>query len=142
MIWGNSVDVERAFIVQKKCIRAMSGAEYLDHCRPLFRDLKILPLPCLYIFEVCLFVKKYSHLFQLNEQFSERLNKKNAGKLVVPAQRLQLYSRNASCMTIKIYNKLPPALRMLPMNKFKFKMFNFLLDMCFYSVNEFLNHTF
>lgn len=142
VIWGNSVDIERAFLVQKKTIRAMSGADYLDHCKPLFKKFKILPLPCLYIFEVCLFVRRHPHLFILDEQISERLKKIHAGKLLVPSQRLQLYSRNASCMTIKIYNKLPPALKMLPMNKFKCKMFTWLLDMCFYSVNEFLNHPF
>lgn len=140
IIWGNSVDINRAFVAQKKCIRAISGAEYLDPCTPLFKELKILPLPCLYIYEICIFVKKYSSLFPLKEHNSVRLHKNNPGKLQVPSQKLHLYSRNVYCMAIKIFNKLPTELRMLTFNKFKRRMFSWLLDKCFYSVNDFLNY--
>lgn len=49
VIWGNSVDKDRAFKMQKKCIRSVCGARYRETCKPLFRKCKMLPLPCLYI---------------------------------------------------------------------------------------------
>lgn len=140
VIWGNSVDVNRAFIAQKKCIRAVYGAEYLEHCKPLFKELNILPLPCLYILEICLFIKRYNHLFPLHEHISKRVNSRSPKKLHIPNQRLHLYSRNSNCMAIKIFNNLPPFIRVLPINKFRKTIFGWLLDKCFYSVNEFLNH--
>ena len=142
VVWGNSVDVNRAFIAQKKCVRAVYGAEYLDHCKPLFKTLKILPLPCLYILEICLFVKRYSGLFPLYEHNSKRLENRNPGQLLVPQQRLHLCSRNSNSMAVRIFNRLPPKLRVLPINKFRKILFTLLLDNCFYSVTEFFNHKF
>ena len=50
IIWGNSVDVQIVIKAQKKCIRAMCGAHFLDSCKPLLQTFNLLPLPCLYIF--------------------------------------------------------------------------------------------
>lgn len=142
VIWGNSVDLDRAFIAQKKCVRAVYGAEYLEHCKPLFKSLNILPLPCLYIFEICLFIKRYPKLFPVYERYSKRVESQNPEQLLIPRQRLHLYSRNSHCMATKIFNKLPPQIRVLPINKFRKTIFACLLDNCFYSVTEFFNHKF
>lgn len=61
MFWGNSTNVEQVFKMQKRAIRIISGRKALDSCRPLFKELNILPLPGLYIYiyiSVCLFCKK------------------------------------------------------------------------------------
>lgn len=63
LIWGNGTDVERVLLAQKKCLRAMTRKSPLDSCKPLFEDLGLLPLPCLYIYEACIFVKQHLHLF-------------------------------------------------------------------------------
>ncbi|KAL0829802.1 hypothetical protein ABMA28_003285 [Loxostege sticticalis] len=138
ILWGNSVDMPRAFRVQKKCIRSICGAHYLDSCKPLFRALGILPLPCLYIFEMGIFVKKYNNLFEKNKDFLGYRGR-NPENLSIPPQRLALYSKNAYCMAIKIFNKLSNDLKELPFTKFKNKLFNFLMEKMYYTVNDFLN---
>lgn len=63
IMWGNSTDQNRAFVAQKKCIRAIYGLQSDDSCRPIFQKLGLLPLPSLYIYEICMFVWKNKELF-------------------------------------------------------------------------------
>ncbi|KAL0861481.1 hypothetical protein ABMA27_009011 [Loxostege sticticalis] len=139
ILWGNSVDMERAFKVQKKCIRALCGAGYIDHCTPLFKQLRILPLPCQYILDICMFIKKNPHLFPLHDTVIEKKNSRDIYKLYIPSQRLKLYSNNVYCHAIKIYNKLPIEVRALSMCKFDYTLTNWLLEKCFYSTKDFLD---
>lgn len=50
LIWGNCTDINKAFIAQKKCIRAICGRKQTDSCRPLFKKFNILTLTGMYIF--------------------------------------------------------------------------------------------
>jgi exonuclease III len=64
VIWGGSPHLDKVFIAQKRCVRAMAGKRYwrgpaaLDSCKPLFRDYNILTVYSLYILEKAKFVKK------------------------------------------------------------------------------------
>jgi hypothetical protein len=98
ILWGNSTDMLRAFRLQKKCIRSICGAHYLNSCKPLFNDLNVLPLPCLYIHEICTFVKKQDCLFLKKE--SNGRSQRNGERLQIPQQRLALYSENCYCIAI------------------------------------------
>lgn len=138
VIWGNSVDSIRAFKAQKKCIRSLCEADFLDSCKPLFQRHNILPLPCLYVLEICLFVNRHVKLFELRSAVVERSCRRKQ-KLCVPKQRIQLYSNNAYCMAIHIYNKLPDEYKELSYNRLKSKLFKLLIDKCYYSVQEFMN---
>lgn len=137
ILWGFSVDAERAFLVQKKCIRSLTGADFLDSCKPLFKKLKILPFPSLYIYEICLFVKKHPNLFIKQTDIVKR--SRQTHKLYVPIQRLQLTSKNVNCMAIRVFNKLPDMFKEYDINKFKKSVFDFLLDKCYYCVKDYLN---
>lgn len=63
VFWGNSSDSKSIFKLQKKAIRIISKAKFSDSCRPLFRSLKLLPLPAVYIHELVLFVFKNFSFF-------------------------------------------------------------------------------
>ena len=139
IVWGDSVDSQRAFKLQKKCIRAICGADYLAPCRPLFEILKILPLPCQYILDICVFVKKYPHLFILSDQVTGKTNSRDPQKLWIPKQRLTLFTNNVYCKAIKIYNRLPNDIRRLDINKFRSIMTKWLQKKCFYSCKEYLD---
>lgn len=137
ILWGNSVEISRAFKLQKKCVRAICGAGYLDSCKPLFKHLNILSLPCLYIYEVCTFVKKYPLLFKTNNYYNYRGRKGN--NLLIPQTRLKLHSNNSYCMAIRLYNKLPNEMKELPLTKFQGALSKVLKEKNYYTINEYLN---
>lgn len=143
IIWGNSVDIERAFRAQKKCIRALCNIGTRESCKPLFKKHKILTLPCLYIADLCLFVKQYPNFFETHSQKSKQPNVRDLrkNKLCYPKINLTLYNKNVYCMAIRIFNKLPNDLRDLPYEKNKFKngLNHWLADRCFYKIAEYLN---
>lgn len=138
IIWGNSVEVQRAFLVQKKCIRAICGAGYIDPCRPLFEQLKILPLPCQYILGLCMYIKNNPNLFPLHIK-SMGKSSRDLHKLFIPSQRLKLFSNNVHCMAIKVYNRFPSRVRALPLTSFKLTLTKWLHQKCFYSIKEFFD---
>lgn len=146
LLWGNSVDVNRAFNIQKKCLRAISGAHFMDSCKPLFKKFRILPLVCMYIKELCVFVKQYPEYFESHSQVGNRTNgsvrNTHKYKIYYPKCRLELYNRNVYVHAITIYNKLPDSFKNLTLNVFKRKITNWLLEHCFYDINEYKNMTF
>jgi hypothetical protein len=56
-LWGNDPESKRIFKLQKKIITIISNVGRNASCRNLFRDLNILPLPCLYMSEVICYTK-------------------------------------------------------------------------------------
>ena len=56
-LWGGctNVNFSRMFILQKKAVRIIAKLKGRESCRPAFKNLKLLTLPCLYIMETCLF---------------------------------------------------------------------------------------
>lgn len=140
IVWGNSSDLKKAFIIQKRCIRSIFGLDQLDSCEPYFRQYKLLTLPCLYIMEMCLFAHKHKDLFRSNSEVSTRtLRNQYRNKLYNPAGRLELVSKNSFFMCIRIYNKLPEAFTVMKMNKFRITLKTWLAERCFYEVKKFFD---
>lgn len=142
IIWGNCVDSHKVFVAQKKCIRAIAGESFTCSCKPLFKKLKVLPLPSLYIKEVCLFVKKHMYYFTSVDELHNCITSSRRGyKLVLPKCRLALCQNNIYCMAIKIYNKLPTALIHTNYTQFKKKLHQWLIEKQFYSLQDYLSYT-
>ena len=105
--WGNSSECNKAIIAQKKCIRAICNCAPDQSCKPLFQYLKILPLPCLYIFEVAKFVKQNDCCFKQAKDICTR-NTRNGNRLMFDAvPKTVRLTKNCPFMSILIYNKLP-----------------------------------
>lgn len=134
ILWGNSVDIIRAFRTQKSCVRAICGADYLDSCKPLFKKKEILPLPAQYILDMCIFVKRNLVLFPKQ---SNGRNHRYKHKIDMPVQRLTLYKKNVFCMAVVIYNHLSESTKDLPISKFKSHIFKCLLREDIYDVKDF-----
>lgn len=140
IIWGNSVELDKAFKVQKRCIRVINKAWFLDSCKPLFKNNNILPLPCLYIRDLCIFVKANPSYFQKKSDVIPRQKRpKYKNLLYHPLCQKVIYEKNVYNMAITVYNKLPENLKSLAGNSFKTKLHNWLLDNCFYSMTEYFN---
>lgn len=138
LIWGNGTDIQSVFIAQKRCIRSICNIKPDVSCKPYFKLLNILPLPCLYILEVCTFVMQNKQLFLLARNKTER-SIRHANNLAVNfAPNTTRFLKNCFNMSIKIFNKIPNNLKTLPTNKFKHCLRNWLLEKMFYSIDEFL----
>jgi hypothetical protein len=139
ILWGNSVDADIIFKTQKKCIRVLSGAGYLDHCKPLFIYQKVLTLPAIYIFEICMFVKKHPECFKTRTIKSKRGAYRQ--KLYLPNKtNLSLTRKNVQCMAIKIFNIFSDDFKALPVNLFKNTLFDHLIKNSYYSIEEFITN--
>jgi len=69
LVWGASPHAQNIFLLQKKAIRIISGSGQLEHCKPLFQNLKILTLHSLYILHCLLYMQGNSEKIELREAF-------------------------------------------------------------------------
>lgn len=136
IFWGNATRWAMAFKAQKKCIRSLCGLRKTDSCKSHFKNLKILTLPCLYIYEICVFVRTNMDLFM--NYNSVRLRH----KLCFMKTKTALLKKSVLGMAPKIYNKLPRAMHDIDnLYEFKKKLNIFLAEKAYYSIREFLEYT-
>lgn len=135
VVWGNSCDIARVFIAQKKCIRALFGMGWSESCKPIFKSKNLLTVPCLYIYEVAKFVKYHSHLFASNDNTFKR--KINRLPLQMPVPKLEMFRKSCAYMAPLIYNSLPRGMTDLPYKRFCCALRKWLVQESFYSVKDF-----
>lgn len=140
IIWGNGSYINRAFMAQKKCLRAMCGASQRVSCKTLFGDLNILTLPSMYIYEVCKFVKQHPHLFKKAVDINPRARRLPNRLVVENVPRTALFLKSSYYMCLKIYNKLPNDIKNLTYMKMTSELYKLLMIKKYYSVNEYLEH--
>jgi hypothetical protein len=58
LLWGNSVEVDRVFVAQKKSIWTICGKRRKESWRAIIAELNLLTLPSLYIYGAAVFVKQ------------------------------------------------------------------------------------
>jgi hypothetical protein len=123
-------------ILQKKAVRILTDSKPLDHCKPLFRDLGIMTVVNIYIFQVLNSVKLNLNDYVLVNQVHNH-NTRRAMNLVTPRCRLHKTLKSFIVVGIKCFNKLPVALRELPYSKFTKNIEKWLLEHPFYNIQEF-----
>lgn len=138
LIWGNSVDVHKAFLAQKKCVRAVCNVHFQEPCRPLFKSTKVLPLPCMYILQASLFVREHLEYFDTNSKFFPRSTRRR-NQIFLPRARKNVFKNNVYSMVIQIYNKLPKHILETEPRLFKNALCKWLLLKCYYSIQEFMS---
>lgn len=139
IFWANSCEKNNVFKAQKRCIRSMCNLKQTDSCKPHFKSLRILTLPCLYIYETALFVKKNSKLFKkASEERYRSTRPEYRHELCLRASKTALMHKSIICMAPKIYNKIPNAIKDLNLIQFKRKLNDFLIEKCYYTIGEFL----
>ena len=139
IFWGQSKVSKQVFILQKKTLRLLAGARPREACRKIFKQLSLLPLPCLYIYELLTFVKRNSYQFIQHTDVHAH-NTRNKTNLVVPTHNKTMIEKGPRYLGILLYNKLPNSVKFEKcLESFKNKVKDYLLQHCFYSVEEFLN---
>lgn len=139
LIWGNSSHVNKILLLQKKIVRILTNSHWLAHCRPLFIDYKIMTVVNLYIYTVLLYVKENHHNLQLRHDIHS-YNTRGMNQINIPHQRLSKSLNSYDVLGLKLYNKLPDTLTSDPVNRFKIRLFNWLIVNPFYSLAEFFEN--
>lgn len=138
-VWGQSVDWERAFILQKRIIRLMFSLPYRTSCREYFVREKILTLASIYILNTLTYVHRNRDRY-LSHSDIHYYNTRNASRIYLDREKHAFQRRapvNSGC---RLYNLLPPGLVALPAAAFGRHLKRLLTDGAFYTVDEFIDH--
>lgn len=139
-LWARAADTNRAFVMQKRAVRAIMGVADDVSCSEYFRSLGILPLPCELLYRVAIFVYINFDLFQqrgINTTDALRSNK-FPHRLITPPHKLSKSERSVYIMGPSVYNRLPADIvDATTIYGFKRKLKAWLLEHSFYSTDKF-----
>ena len=104
--WGGTYmcHLKPLFLLQKRAIRVINGADYLAHTNPLFLSSGILKLEDLHIFNLCVHIYKFRNLYSEREHDH---NTRSTGNLVPTFQRTNLTQRSLFYCAPLAWNVLP-----------------------------------
>jgi hypothetical protein len=106
IFWGNSVYVKLIFRLQKSAIRAMMQIPKTDRCKRYFKLLHILPLPCLYIYEVLVYIKLNLNAFVTNSGVHSHNTRKKDDLFIMPCNT-SLCKNTFNNIGLRLLNHLP-----------------------------------
>lgn len=114
----------------------MAGEHKFQHCRELFKEMKILTLFSLYIYQNLIYVRE--NLDKINYRGDiHHYNTRSRSLLNLAQNRLYKTDKKPLTLASKLYNVLPLKIRELSDREFKLRLKNFLCNKAFYSVKEF-----
>lgn len=136
-IWGGTTleNFNRIFRIQKRAVRIIYNAAIDEPCQQLFRNLKVMTLPCLYIYELCKYFIKYQDLFiNTSNGYNTRHN-----FIAYPSHSTAKFEKSTSYMACRVINKFLLLNKYIKFNKsFLKNVKEYLTIQAFYSLNEFL----
>lgn len=135
--WGQSTDINRIFILQKRIIRRIFKLNPLESCRPIFKQYKIFTLSCILLYESAIFVRLNLNKFPSVREFHTYVTRNNSN-IFIPSFNLSMFKKSPYYYCSNVYNHLPNLIKAIPnINIFKKKLKLFLIENCFYSNQEF-----
>jgi hypothetical protein len=75
---GNSSNVNKLFILQKKTVRILSNTGTRESCREAFKNMEIMTLYSQYIYSLILFTVDNTHLFTPNNKIHKYTTRNNS----------------------------------------------------------------
>ena len=140
IFWGNSCHSKCIFTIQKRIIRVIMNIKKRDSCRELFKQLNVLPLQSQYILSILIFISKNRELFRSDSEIHGITTRYNSD-LHVPSTSLTLFQKGICYSGSRIFNHLPTNIKDLLLNEKRFKsvLKKYLLENCFYTLEEYFN---
>lgn len=136
LFWGNSVDVKKAFVMQKRCLRIIFNKPNEESLRTTFKEKGFLTVTGIFILEICLFVRRNKNKFKkVSDQHN--VNVRDKDRLVLPTIKCMIYDKSTFVTAIRIYNKLPNDIKHAADKEFKKVLKKWLIGNVFYDLNEF-----
>lgn len=118
LAWGHSSGMTRLFRIQRKAVRIIAGLPFREDCRQQFSSLGILTLPCVFILECVLYVRRNEEIFRTHRDIHGH-HTRFRDNLVPAYWRLKRCQDGPGYWAIKFFNILPQNFRSLPIMTFK-----------------------
>lgn len=123
-VWGGAYAtyIDKLFLAQKKLIRIITHNNKFDHTSPLFKDLKLLKVNDIIVFQTLTFVYRSLNMYTVDTGFqtlSHNIQLRQTGNLRTPLCRTSHAQRSVVSRGTKHWNLLPEVVRNKPMNSFK-----------------------
>lgn len=138
ILWGNSVRINEILVLQKKTIRIICKSNFLDHCKPLFINLKILTVVNLYIFDLTIYVLNNEDLLNYASN-KHSYNTRQKDNVLINFYRLNKSTNSHVVLALKVYNKLKTIINKYTLKNFKTNFYNWLIKNPFYALVEFFS---
>ena len=138
IVWGQSTDASRIFIIQKRIIRLIFDLDNRQSCRDTFKYKGILTFISIYLFKLlcCIYSKKDT--LEKNCNFHQYSTRKK-DEFCLKKAYLSKYQKSPLYAGCKYFNMLPEHLKLITTFKeFKKKLKIFLIENCFYYRIHFL----
>jgi len=58
ILWGGERECVKELKIQKRVLRTIKGLDKRESCRPIFKELKVLTVTAMYVFEMLIYIKK------------------------------------------------------------------------------------
>ena len=141
LAWGHAPNIKRIFGLQRRAIRVMRNLHYRADCKQTFIYFNILTVPCLYILQCLVHMKENSHNYTTHENMHDHLTR-NRSHICTDYHRIDKIKTGISFYAPKMFNLLPPSVKLLSKKKFTATIKQYLTQKCFYSIDEFNNNDF
>lgn len=137
-LWGHSSKVRNVLLAQKKAVRILSNAHYLEHCKPLFVNIGVMTVVNVYIFQCILAIKDNESSYATNSMV-HRHETRNSSNIHITRSRLSMVLNCFPVSGVRFFNHLPLVVRQLSKPKLASVLRAFLLENPFYEVSEFMD---
>lgn len=139
LAWGHSCHAARIFGLQRRAIRIVAGIKYRDDVKLYFKNLSIMTIPSQYILESLMYFRRNSSDYITVDE-AHNHNTRQRYDVQIDFLRLRTSWSATRHYAPAFFNKLPVRIRNIPLNQFKNKIKQFLLNRCFYSIDEFITY--
>ena len=137
--WGQSVDIQRVFVMQKRVLRVIFNMRNMESCRDTFKKNNLLTVTSIYLYKLFIYMYGIKNKLPAHCDNHEH-NTRNRNNIYINKYNLTLYKKSPLCAGSFLFNKLPSDIKETNnIKQFKAKIFKLLCSKCFYSVGEYIN---
>jgi hypothetical protein len=127
-------------VLQKRALRTMLFMKKTDSCKDIFKNLGILPFPCIFIYECAMFLKNHEAKFREHETDHSHNTRNRTVNVPPKYSRLEKYRNGPFMSCIRVYNKLLLEIKCITsISLFAVELKKLLLESCFYSLQEYFD---
>lgn len=138
VLWGNATNWQKIFVAQKRILRLIFNLKQIETCKHIFKDNKIMTLPGIYLFKCLLIIKQNYSQLDKNCMF-HTYETRYGDSISTKKHNTKMYEKSVLYAGSKFFNILPKPLKCInDYEKFKYNLKIFMLDKCFYNIDEYL----